>query len=201
MATLGCRYSPRRSVCSRGRGHSGRLRRHDQEKAGTHIEGLGRYRNGAGSARQEYRTLRGLHFVLAILRMPLKRWSGHSLSVPVGLERYLKPEQAQTLNMPYRSRRQLARAILDVIAEQLPGRQLRSLADGGYATKHYVRQLPPAAPGVGRFPLSAKLYKRPPQPTPKRRGAPRKKGALIGSPTTLAQTVQGTPENIAAWRG
>jgi hypothetical protein len=26
-----------------------------KKKAGTHIEGLGRYRNGAGSARQEYR--------------------------------------------------------------------------------------------------------------------------------------------------
>jgi hypothetical protein len=30
-----------------------------KKKAGTHIEGLGRYRNGAGAARQEDRTLRG----------------------------------------------------------------------------------------------------------------------------------------------
>jgi hypothetical protein len=30
-----------------------------KKKAGTQIEGLARYRNGAGSARQEYRTLRG----------------------------------------------------------------------------------------------------------------------------------------------
>ena len=57
-----------------------------KKKAGTHIEGLDRYRNGAGSARQAYRTLRGLNFVLAIMRMPLRGWPGHSLSVPVGLE-------------------------------------------------------------------------------------------------------------------
>jgi hypothetical protein len=65
------------------------------------------------------------------------------------------------------------------------------LADGGYTTKDYVRQLPTAAHGVGRLPISAKLYKLPPPPTPRRRGARRKKGDLIGSPKTLAQTTKG----------
>ena len=32
-----------------------------RKKAGRHIEGVGHYRNGVGSARQEYRTLRGLN--------------------------------------------------------------------------------------------------------------------------------------------
>jgi hypothetical protein len=162
-----------------------------EKKAGTQIEGLDRYRNGAGSARQEYRTLRGLNFVLGIMRIPLKRWPGHSLSVPIGLELYLKPEHAQKLNVPYRSRSQLARDMLDFMAEQLPGHSLRSLADGGYATKDYVRQLPDAAHALGRFPISAKLYQVPPKPTKKRRGAPRKKGDLIGSPKTLALTQAG----------
>ena len=161
-----------------------------KKKAGHHIEGLGHYRNGAGSARQEYRTLRGLNFVLGIMRIPLTRWPGHRLSVPIGLELYLKPDQAQALHMPYRSRSQLARAILDFLAEQVPGRPIRSLADGGDATKDYIRQLPDTAHVVGRFPISAKLSLLPPTPPP-RRGAPRKKGDLIGSPKTLAQTSQG----------
>jgi DDE superfamily endonuclease len=179
-----------------------------KKKAGTHIEGLGRYRNGAGSARQEYRTLRGLNFVLGIMRIPLTRWPGHRLSVPIGLELYLKPDQAKALNVPYRSRSQLARDILDFLAEQVPGRPIRSLADGGYATKDYARQLPDAAHVVGRFPISAKLYTLPPQPTKKRRGAPRKKGDLIGSPKTLVQTSQGWSPHpteagteIQAWCG
>jgi len=162
-----------------------------KKKAGTHIEGLARYRNGAGSARQEYRTLRGLNFVLGIMRVPLTRWPGHSLSVPVGLELSLKPAQAQTLHVPYRSRSQLARDMLDFIAQQLPGRSIRSLADGGYATKDYVRAFPASTHMVGRLPISAKLYQVPPTPTAKRRGAPRKKGDLIGSPKTLAQTSTG----------
>src|SRR5262249_19961791 len=59
------------------------------------------------------------------------------------------------------------------------------------ATKDYSRQLPQALHSVGRLPISAKLYLVPPQPPPKRRGAPRKKGNLIGSPKTLAQTATG----------
>jgi DDE superfamily endonuclease/Archaeal putative transposase ISC1217 len=179
-----------------------------KKKAGTHIEGLARYRNGAGSARQEYRTLRGLNFVLGVMHIPLKRWPGHSLSIPVGLELYLKEPQAHKLNVPYRSRSQLARDILDFMAEQVPGRPIQSLADGGYATKDYVRRLPEAVHIVGRFPISAKLYEVPPPHPPQRRGAPRKKGDLIGSPKTLAQTATGWSPHpseagaeIQAWDG
>jgi hypothetical protein len=111
-----------------------------KKKAGTHIERLDRYRTGAGSARQAYRTLRGLPFVLGIMRLPLPRWPGPSRSGPVGLELYRKPAHAHKLNGPYRSRRQLARDILDFMAAQVPGRDIRSLAEGGYATKDYVRQ-------------------------------------------------------------
>jgi DDE superfamily endonuclease len=162
-----------------------------KKKAGRHIEGLARYRNGAGSARQEYRTLREINVVVAIMRIPLQQWPGPSRSVPAGLELYLKPAQAQKLHVPYRSRSQLAHDMLTFIAEQLPGRPIRSLADGGYTTKDYVRQLPKTTHVVGRFPISAKLYELPPPPSPKQPGAPRKKGDLIGSPKTLAQTAQG----------
>jgi hypothetical protein len=126
-----------------------------KKKAGTHLEGLAHYRTGAGSARQEYRTLRGVHCVLGLMHLPLTRWPGHYLSVPVGCELSLKAPQAQTLHVPYQSRSPLARAILDFVAEQVPGRPIRSLADGGSATKDYVRQLPTAAHVVGRVPISA----------------------------------------------
>jgi hypothetical protein len=100
-------------------------------KAGTPSEGLARYRHGAGSARQEDRTLRGLHLALGLMRVPLPRWPGHSLSLPVGLALYLKPDHANALNVPDRSRRQLARDRLDFLAAPVPGRPLRSRADGG----------------------------------------------------------------------
>jgi hypothetical protein len=179
-----------------------------KKKAGPHIAGLARSRNGAGSARPEYRTLRGVNCVLGLMPIPLTRWPGHCLSVPVGGELSLTEPQAQSLHVPYQSRSQLARALLDCVAEQCPGRSIRSLADGGYATKDYVRQVPQAAHIGGRFPISATLYEVPPSPAPKRRGAPRTKGELIGSPEILAQTTQGwgphpseAGAEIQAWCG
>jgi hypothetical protein len=93
-----------------------------KKKAGQHIEGVACYRDGAGSARQAYRTLRGLHCVLGVMRVPLRLWPGHAVKVPIGLELYLKEEQARRLHQPYCSRSALARARVNFVAVQLPGR-------------------------------------------------------------------------------
>jgi hypothetical protein len=163
------------------------------KKNGRHIQGAAYYRNGAGTARQEYRTLWGLNFVWAIMRIPLQRWPGHSLSLPIGLELYLKAPLAKTLKVPYRSRSALARRIVDQVATTLPTRAIHVATDGGYATQAFLRNLPPNVDVVGRFLLTAKLSQPPPPRGQGRRGAPRKKGDVIGSPKTLA-----TPSS--AWR-
>jgi hypothetical protein len=56
-----------------------------EKKSGRKIEGAARYRNCAGTARQEDRTLWGLNFVWVIMRIPLAQWPGHCLSIPMGL--------------------------------------------------------------------------------------------------------------------
>ena len=48
------------------------------KKTGRHIQGAAHYRNGAGTARQEYRTLWGINLVWAIMRIPFQRWPGPS---------------------------------------------------------------------------------------------------------------------------
>ena len=156
------------------------------KKHGRHIQGADHYRNGAGTARQEYRTLWGINLVWAIMRIPLTRWPGHALSVPLGLELYLKATRANTLKVPYRSRSALARHLVDHVAATLPTRAIRVATDGGYATQAFLRHLPTNVEVVGRFLLTAKLYQPPPPRVKGQRGAPRKKGALIGSPKTLA---------------
>src|SRR5713226_9508820 len=163
------------------------------KKTGRHIQGAAHYRNGAGTARQEYRTLWGLNLVWAIMRIPLQRWPGHSLSLPVGLELYLKETLANKLKVPYRSRSALARRIVDKVAATLPTRAIRVATDGGYATQAFLHALPTNVAVVGRFFLTAKLYQPPPTRVKGQRGAPRKKGDVIGSPQTFA-----TPS--AAWQ-
>jgi hypothetical protein len=179
-----------------------------KKKAGTSIEGVAHYRNGAGSARQEYRTLRGLNFVWGIMRVPLSWWPGQQVSVPIGLSLYLKEEQAQQLNVPYHSRSVLAREIVDFVAAQLPARQVRVLGDGGYATKDYLQQLPATVHVVGRMLSTGKLYAPPPLPRGPRRGCPPKKGPLRGSPKTLARKRSGWQPHpteagalVQAWTG
>jgi Transposase DDE domain len=179
-----------------------------KKKAGTQIEGVAHYRNGAGSARQEYRTLRGLNFVWGIMRVPLSCWPGQQVSVPIGLSLYLKEEQARKLNLPYQSRSALAREIIDFVAAQLPTRQIRVLGDGGYATKDYLHQLPATVHVVGRMLITGKLYAPPPPSRGPRRGCPPKKGPVLGSPKTLARKRSGWQPHpteagarIQAWTG
>lgn len=178
-----------------------------KKKAGRQIEGVGHYRNGAGSARQEYRTLRGLNFVWGIMRVPLPCWPGHQVSVPIGLSLYLKEDQARKLKLPYQSRSALAREIVDFVAAQLPARPIRVLSDGGYATKDYLQQLPATVNVVGRLLITGKLYA-PPPPRGPRRGCPPKKGPLVGSPKTLARKRSGWQPHpteagalVQAWTG
>ena len=70
------------------------------KKNGRHIQGADHSRNGAGTARQEYRTLWGINLVWASMRIPLQRWPGHALSVPIGRELSLKDTLANTLKVP-----------------------------------------------------------------------------------------------------
>ena len=179
-----------------------------KKKAGRQIEGVGHYRNGAGSARQEYRTLRGLNFVWGLMRVPVPGWPGQSVSVPIGLSLYLKEEQADKLQLPYQTRSALAREIVDFVAAQLPTRRIRVLGDGGYATKEYLQQLPATVAVVSRMLMTGRLYALPPPRTAPRRGAPPKKGPLVGTPKTLARNQSGWQPHpteagalVQAWDG
>src|SRR3989442_9685437 len=122
------------------------------KKTGRHIQGAAHYCNGAGTARQEYRTLWGIHLVWAIMRIPLQRWPGHHLSLPIGLELYLKEALANKLKVPYRSRSALARRIVDHVAAALPTRAIRVATDGGYATQAFLRALPTNVDVVAAIP-------------------------------------------------
>jgi hypothetical protein len=162
-----------------------------KKKCGRHIQGSSFYRNGAGSARQEYRNLWGLNWVWITMSIPLKKWPPHYLTIPIGLRLYLKEPIAKALAKPYYSRSQLARRILDLIASTLASRRLIITADGGYTTKEFLSKLPDNVVVVGRFSISSKLYKLPGSRAKNKRGPKPKKGALIGSAKTLASKKKG----------
>ena len=166
------------------------------KKSGSKIEGACRYRNGAGTARQEWRTLYGVNFVIGIMRIRLQPWPKSFLSVPIGLRLYLKKKEAARLDCPYRSRSELAGEMLERVSEEVgPERTVVSIQDGNYSTKEFLRGLPENVEVVGRLPIDSKLYEPPEQPPPGTRGRKPRKGALIGSAKTLLAEENPSEEN------
>jgi hypothetical protein len=158
------------------------------KKTGRKIEGASTYRNGAGTARQEYRRLFGLNFVLGEMRIRLHRWPEACVSVPIGIKLYLKKGVAQQLERPYYSRSELARQMLDGLCRLVgPERMVLSVQDGDYATKQFLRKLPKNACIVGRLPIDSPLYGRPVPKKPGQPGAPAKKGLRLGNAKELAE--------------
>jgi hypothetical protein len=142
------------------------------------------------------------------MRVPVPGWPSQRVSVPIGLSLYLKAEQAVKLRLPYQSRSALAREIVDFVAAQLPTRRIRVLGDGGYATKDTLQHLPARVDVISRMLSTGKLYAPPPPRTVLRRGCPPKKGALLGSPKTLARKRSGWQPHpteagalVQAWDG
>jgi len=163
-----------------------RLDEASMKKHGRHIPGAAHDRHGAGTARQAYRPRWGSNVVGAILRIPLPRWPGHSLSWPMGRERSRKEPRANPLKVPSRSRRSLARRIVEHVAAALPARAIRVATAGGSTPQTFVRDRPAHVDVVGRFLRTATRSQPPPPRVKGQRGAPRKKGGGIGSPTPWA---------------
>lgn len=166
------------------------------KKTGRKIEGASTYRNGAGTARQEWRTLFGLNFVLGEMRIRLRPWPESFISVPIGIRLYLKKQQAKALDRPYQRRSELAREMLDQLCRLLgTERTVLSVQDGDYSTKAFLRGLPKNAHIVGRLPIDSPLYGRPQPKRPTQPGPQAKQGPRLGNARELAE--QAAPK---AWQ-
>ena len=162
------------------------------KKTGRSIDAADAYRNGAGSARQEYRTLWGVNFIIGEMLIRLSPWPDAFISVPIGLALYVKKDKAEALGIAYRRPSELARAMLDRLCGSVsPTREVLSVQDGDYATQYFLRDLPENAHVVGRLSKNSPLYA---GPTPKAKGTPgpqAKKGPRLGTAQTLAEEQRG----------
>jgi hypothetical protein len=169
------------------------------KKSGEEVEPADTYRNGAGTARQEYRTLWGICFAEVEMRVRLPGWPEDFVSVPIGLEVYLKKEKAEKLGQKYVRRSRLGQRLVKRVAEEVgPDRRVLSVQDGNYATQYFLQDLPENAGVVGRMPKNAALCGRPgPQPENKP-GPDPEKGDEIGSPEEVAE--KEVAENGPEWQ-
>lgn len=159
-----------------------------RKKSGKKVEGASNYRNGAGSARQEYRILWGINFVYVMLHFcctinDIKV----KLAIPVGLRVYLKQKDAEKLERHYEPRSRLGRQIIDFIANLLPHHRFLVKADGGYSTKEFLSGLPANVDIVGRFPIKSRLFDSPKKRKKGQIGRTPKKGKDLGTPKEWKQ--------------
>jgi len=168
------------------------------KKSGEKIRPADTYRNGAGTARQEYRTLWGICFVIGEMRVPFPGRPEERMSVPIGLEVYLKEEKANELGRKYVRRSRLGQRLVKRVAEEVgPEREVLSVQDGNYATQYFLQDLPENADVVGRMPKNGALYRRP-EPKPEGKPGPQpEKGEKLGPPKELVE--DGLEEADCQW--
>jgi hypothetical protein len=94
----------------------------------------------------------------------------------------------QTTPREHRTRPELAREMIAILASWVPDRTIYVLGDSAYAGKSISRYLPDNAHLVSRMVMDAGLYEPPPKRHQKQRGAPRKKGKRLPSPKKLAES-------------
>jgi hypothetical protein len=97
-----------------------------------------------------------------------------------------KKQTGQANAKEYRTRPELAREMIQLVASWAPQRQIQVTGDSEYAGQSISRHLPNNVTLVSRMNMDAALY----EPVPKqaaRRGRPRRKGNRLPSPTAMAQ--------------
>jgi len=118
---------------------------------------------------------------LRLPRWPLVRWV-----LPAVFALYRKPADCNASH-PFRTRQELAGQLVQWVVEALPHVQLRVSADGAYAARPFVVQLPKAANLVSRIRRDAAIYALPPKRRHLgQRGRTPKKGRRLPTPQQMA---------------
>jgi hypothetical protein len=170
-------------------------------KSGRHIWGAGMHHDPLRSTQMRPVFSFGHSWVVLSLHVsfpfaPQKTWA---LPVLVRLYRKRKksklapgrdgkPEKKQTgqaTEKQYRTRPQLAREMIQVVAGWLGPRKLRVLGDSEYAGGTISRHLPANAELISRMHMKAALFE--PPPAGAGRGRRRKKGQRLPSPAQMAE--------------
>jgi DDE superfamily endonuclease len=103
----------------------------------------------------------------------------------------------------HQKKTELARALVDCVAEAFAERSLCVVADAAYTNATVVRDRPANVQVIGPLPAKAALYQPPAPRQGTARGRPRKKGARLPTPRESFQDVQGDGwrDESVAWSG
>ena len=169
-------------------------------KTGRHIWAAAMHHDPLRSTAKRAVLSFGHNWVVLSLQLRLPFAPGTIWSLPILMRLYRRKQTQRKPGRPrgerkatgqaapaeYRTRPELAREMIALLASWLPGRTIHIVGDSAYAGRSISRYLPDHVDLTSRMVMNAALYDLPPKPRQGRRGAPRKKGKRLLSPAELA---------------
>jgi len=155
-----------------------------QGKCGRKISGASHWRNACGSTRQQYRFLWGLNLVVLGLAVGFR---GRTFCLPMNLRLYRKQADCRRSGRRYRTRNELMHEMVQEAREALPARRVVFLADGHFATRTLLSNVPRNLTAITPIRRDAAIYRLPGPRKTGSKGRPAAKGRRLPTPETLAR--------------
>jgi hypothetical protein len=152
---------------------------------GKHIAGAAMHRDPLLSTGDKPFFHFGHNWVILAVVLDFPRW-GKVFSLPVLVRLYRTEKLNQKLGRPHRKKTELCAELLELVAENFPGRRFLVIGDNAYVNRSVIRPLPVNTDFLGRGRMDAALYARPSQPK-NDKGRPAIRGDRIASPAWRAQ--------------
>jgi hypothetical protein len=125
------------------------------------------------------------NWIIGAVTLRLPRWKLIRWVLPATFALYRKKNDCGP-DHPFATRQVIAAGMVCKMADVLPGMEIRVAADGQYATREMVANLPEHVSLVSRIRRDAAVYALPPAPRPGQRGRPRLQGKRLPAPRHLA---------------
>ncbi len=154
-------------------------------KRGLKMFGTGMHHDPLLSSRSHVVTNWGHCWVVlgVVVRFPL--WPERPFCLPILFRLYLNKKRAAKERRAYRSKPELALALLRILCKHRANRRFHALADSAYGGQSVLGQLPTNCDLTSRLRLDARLYDAA-APMPKgRKGRPRKRGRQLPTPQRM----------------
>lgn len=118
-----------------------------------------------------------------IVELPFR--PGHYYCLPILFRLYLNKAKAAKHRRVYRTRPELAVAMLTTLCNHRENRRFHVVADSAYGGQSVLNHLPKNCDLTSRLLMDARLYDAPPERKPGTNGRPRKRGDLLPTPAAM----------------
>lgn len=154
-------------------------------KRGLKMFGTGMHHDPQLSSRSYVVTTWGHCWVVlgVIIRFPL--WPERPFCLPVLFRLYLNKKRAAKDRRAYRTKPELALAMLRLLCAHRPNRRFHAVVDSAYGGQSVLAKLPPNCELTSRLRLDARLYDAPPTRCAGQKGRPRKRGPQLPTPEQM----------------